>query len=173
MGLTGVSGRGAAHIGAALLALLALAPGAAVAACAADRVDLRGPWGSASFNVEVVDTPESRARGLMHRESLPTSSGMLFVYERVGAPVFWMRNTLIPLDMIFARADGVVQHVHPEAVPLDEQTRISGGDGILVVLEINGGLSERLGIAPGTEMRHPAFGPDAAWPCETEEATGG
>jgi uncharacterized membrane protein (UPF0127 family) len=76
-----------------------------------------------------------------------------------------MRNTLIPLDMIFVRPDGVVQHVHAEAVPLDERTRISGGDGILAVLEINGGLAGRLGIAEGTEMRHPAFGPDAAWPC--------
>ncbi|MEM1431796.1 MAG: DUF192 domain-containing protein [Pseudomonadota bacterium] len=157
----------------ALVWVALLAPAAALAACAPDRVDLRGPWGSASFNVEVVDTPESRAQGLMHRESLPTSSGMLFVYEQAGAPTFWMKNTLIPLDMIFVRPDGVVQHVHAEAVPLDERTRISGGEGILSVLEINGGLSARLGIAPGTEMRHPSFGPGAAWPCDGAAASGG
>jgi hypothetical protein len=89
---------------------------------------------------------------------------MLFVYEDAGSPSFWMRNTLIPLDMIFVRPDGTVQHVHSEAIPGDE-TPISGGDGVLAVLEINGGLAEAMGIEEGSEMRHPAFGAAAAWPC--------
>ncbi|MEM9248641.1 MAG: DUF192 domain-containing protein [Pseudomonadota bacterium] len=148
-------------------------PIAAWAECNAAHVDLRGDWGQARFSVEVVDTPETRAQGLMFRESMAQSAGMLFVYQSAQAPTFWMRNTLIPLDMVFARPDGVVQHVHPEAVPLDEETHISGGEGILVVLEINGGVAARFGIAPGTEMRHPAFGADAAWPCPTTDATGG
>jgi len=75
-----------------------------------------------------------------------------------------MRNTLIPLDMIFLDARGRVAHVHANARPLDE-TPISGGPGVQAVLEINGGFAARLGIAPGTEMLHPLFGADAAWPC--------
>jgi len=78
-----------------------------------------------------------------------------------------MQNTLIPLDMIFADEAGVVQRVHSRAIPGDT-TPIPGGDGILVVLEINGGLAETFGIGPGTELRHPALGPDAAWPCAAE-----
>jgi len=149
----------------ALGAVAALAlPGAAGAECVSDRVDLRGEWGRASFTVEIADEPGERAQGLMHRESLPSGAGMLFVYDEAGSPSFWMRDTLIPLDMIFLRPDGTVQHVHSEAVPGDE-TPISGGDGVLAVLEINGGLAEAMGIAPGTELRHPAFGDAAAWPC--------
>jgi hypothetical protein len=151
---------------AALVALVGAGAGATAASaeCAPGRVDLRGDWGQASFTVEIADEPAERSRGLMHVESMPSGAGMLFVYERPGSPAFWMRNTLIPLDMIFVRPDGTVQHVHDRAIPGDE-TPISGSDGVLAVLEINGGLAEALGIDPGTEMRHPAFGPDAAWPC--------
>ena len=138
---------------------------AALAGCLPEQADLRGPWGSARFSVEVVDTPETRARGLMFREDLATSAGMLFVYETPGPASFWMKNTLLPLDMIFLGEDGVVRHVHSDAIPGD-LSPIAGGTDILVVLEINAGLAEAMGIAPGSEMRHPAFGPDAAWPCE-------
>jgi uncharacterized membrane protein (UPF0127 family) len=155
-----------AHIACSALAAVVLVASAALAACSDDAVDLRGPWGQARFSVEIADTPQSQALGLMHRESLPRNAGMLFVYDRPQTARFWMRNTLIPLDMIFAGPDGVVRHVHHEAVPLDE-TIIEGGDGILMVLEINGGLARRIGIAPGTELRHPRLdGDTAAWPCD-------
>ncbi|WP_193142132.1 MULTISPECIES: DUF192 domain-containing protein [unclassified Meridianimarinicoccus] len=148
-----------------LLASVAAAPALADPGCAPDRVDLRGPWGQASFSVEVADDRQERATGLMHRESLPRSAGMLFVYEHPQRVSFWMRNTLIPLDMIFVGDDGRVRRIHQNAIPLDE-TGIPGGDDIFAVLEINGGLSGVLGLAPGTEMRHPAFDPaTAAWPC--------
>lgn len=137
----------------------------AYAACDPGQVDLRSDRGQARFTVEVADTPAERSLGLMHRESLPRSAGMLFVYERPQPVSFWMRNTLIPLDMIFVDARGVVQHVHENAIPLDE-TGIDGGDEIQFVLEINGGLAGRLGIVEGAELRHPAIGMDAAWPCE-------
>lgn len=136
----------------------------ATAECRQDRVELRGDWGRAQFSVELADTAEERARGLMHRESLAASSGMLFLYDRPQRLSFWMRNTRIALDMIFLDPRGVVQHVHERAQPLDE-TPIFGGSGLVAVLEINGGLAGRLGIAPGTELRHPFFGSDAAWPC--------
>lgn len=157
-----MSTRAAPFILAALWALLA---GGAHADCAPGRVDLRGDWGSASFRVEVADDAEERAQGLMHRESMPRGDGMLFVYDRPQRVSFWMRNTLIPLDMVFAGPGGVVRRVHERAQPLDE-TPVPGGPGIQYVLEINGGLAQAFGIAPGTQLRHPAIGPGAAWPCE-------
>ena len=146
------------------LAFAAARPGWAAETCRDDAVFLRGPWGSARFSVEIADTIASRARGLMHRESLPKSHGMLFIYGRPSNVAFWMKNTLIPLDMIFLDADGVVQKVHHRAIPGD-LTQIPGGDHILAVLEINGGLAEAMGITEGSQMRHPAFGRGAAWPC--------
>lgn len=153
-------------LGAALVALaLSVAP--ALGACRPDRVELRGPWGQAAFTVEVADTEETRARGLMHVPSMPRFSGMLFVFDPPPGPVsFWMENTLIPLDMVFLDETGVVGHVHHEARPLD-RTPIPGGDDVLYVLEINGGMARQLGIAPGTKLRHPAIDPAlAAWPCD-------
>lgn len=149
-----------------LLLWMALLCGtAAVADCRPDQVQLRGPWGEAAFTVELADTPQARSRGLMHRETLPRGSGMLFVYESPRRASFWMKNTLIPLDMLFADQTGTIRHVHHGAVPGD-LTPIEGGAGVFAVLEINGGLAERYGIAPGSQMHHPVFsdGP-AAWPC--------
>ncbi len=100
----------------------------------------------------------------MNRESLASGAGMLFVYERPQRAVFWMKNTLIPLDMIFADETGTVTRVHENAIPHDE-TGIDGGEGVKYVLEINGGLSGRFGIEPGSELRHPSI-EDAAWACE-------
>ena len=138
---------------------------AGYATCNEGRADLRGEWGSARFNVEVADDPNERSVGLMHRENMPLSAGMLFVYEQPQRVSFWMRNTLIPLDMIFMDETGRVMRIHENAVPLDE-TSIEGGDNIQYVLEINGGLASRLGISEGSELRHPAIGNNSAWPCE-------
>ncbi len=139
--------------------------GLASAECRADRVEIRGDWGRAQFSVELADTAEERAQGLMNRESMPASAGILFLYDRPQRVSFWMRNTLIELDMIFAGPDGVVRHVHERAQPLDETPISGGGSDVIAVLEINGGLAGRIGISPGSELRHPFFGPDAAWPC--------
>jgi uncharacterized membrane protein (UPF0127 family) len=139
--------------------------GPAAAGCRPERVELRGPFGTAAFSVEIADDAAERAQGLMFRTHLPASAGMLFVYEEPQPVSFWMENTLIPLDMIFLDETGTVTRVHAEAVPLD-RTPIPGGDGVLAVLEINGGLAERIGIGPGAELRHPALPQDrAAWPC--------
>ena len=135
------------------------------AGCAEDVVTVKGEWGQARFRIELADDAEERARGLMFVEDMPVMDGMLFIYEAPRRATFWMRNTLIPLDMIFAGPDGVVRHVHENAVPLDETT-IDGGDGVLAVLEINGGLASRLGIGAGDVLQHPAFGADAVLPCE-------
>ncbi len=142
-----------------------LLAGAATAACSPNRVTLSGEKGEVSFSVEIADDAAERGQGLMFRESMPMSSGMLFVYEEPKSVAFWMKNTLIPLDMIFLNEQGVVEKVHENAVPGD-LTPIPGGDNILVVLEINGGLARRLGIEAGTKMRHEVFDPAiAALPC--------
>lgn len=150
------------------MAVLLLPLGAALraeeAACRDDQVMLRGDFGTARFSVEVARTVRERSKGLMFRESLPRSAGMLFVYANPTHVAFWMKNTLIPLDMIFIDEAGLVRKVHSNAVPGD-LTPIASGPDTLAVLEINGGLAGAMGIGPGTEIRHPAFGRYAAWPC--------
>lgn len=147
--------------------LVGVLPVAALAdACLPDRVDIRGPGGQQRFTVEVADDGAERAQGLMFREAMPSSAGMLFVYDAPQRAAFWMKNTLIPLDMIFADETGRVRRVHSNAVPGDT-TPIEGGEGIRFVLEINGGLAARMGIAEGAELRHPSIPQrTAAWPCE-------
>ena len=134
--------------------------------CANDQLDIRSAGKSVRFTVEVADDAAGRARGLMNRPELGPFKGMLFVYPAPHPVNFWMRNTLIPLDMLFIDARGVVETVHENAVPLDE-TPIYGGPDIQYVLEINGGLARRLGIGVGSVVRHPAVkGPEVLWPCE-------
>jgi len=140
--------------------------GAAGATCRPDVAEIRGDWGSARFTVEIADDAAERADGLMHRESLGTFSGMLFVYPSPRRVGFWMKNTLIPLDMIFLDPRGAVLRIHENAEPGSLAT-IDGGPGVQAVLEINGGMAARLGLAPGDELRHPAIPQEiAAWPCE-------
>ena len=145
--------------------LLLAGTAGAFAQCDLERVDLRGDWGVAGFNVEVADDPKERERGLMFVTEMPFSAGMLFVYQEPRRAVFWMKNTLIPLDMIFMDPSGVVTHIHENAIPRD-LTGIDGGDNVQFVLEINGGLSHQLGISVGSELRHPQIGETAAWGCD-------
>jgi len=147
---------------------VAAGQGVAGPACSPSAVDLRGDWGQAHFSVEVADDAQEQAKGLMFREKLAMSAGMLFVYDRPHNVRFWMKNTLIPLDMIFLDQTGRVTHIAENTRPLDE-TPIDGGDGVLMVLEINGGMARALGITIGSQLRHPAFDSDlAAWPCPSE-----
>jgi len=149
----------------ALAGAMGLAAGSALAQCAENHVDLRGDWGKAQFTVELADDPAERAQGLMFRDHMASGAGMLFIYEAPHRARFWMKNTLIPLDMIFVDAAGRVTHIHENARPQDE-TAIDGGDGVLGVLEINGGLAGAMGLTVGSELRHPRFDPEiAAWPC--------
>ena len=148
-------------VGAALIAAL----GQGAYACAPDTVTVIGDFGQARFQVAIADTNETRARGLMFVEEMGILEGMLFVYETPRRATFWMRNTLIPLDMLFADETGTIVTLHADAIPGDE-TSIDGGDGILGVLEINGGVAARLGISVGDVLQHPSFGDAAAAPCD-------
>lgn len=145
--------------------LFVLTIGPVSAACSKDSVQLRGDWGETHFDVEIADTPESRSRGLMFRETMRRGEGMLFVYEEPRRSSFWMKNTLIPLDMLFVDETGTITRIHHQAIPGD-LTSIEGGDRVFAVLEINGGLAKRYGISVGSQMQHDVFsnGP-AVWPC--------
>jgi len=152
-----------------ILCLVPLGVGAANAGCDEGMAELRGAWGTAKFNIEVADTPKMRAEGLMFRESLPASGGMLFVYEKPEHATFWMKNTLIPLDIIFFDFKGQVTSIHRDAIPHDTSL-IDGGREIAAVLEINAGMASRLGIDVGSQIRHLSFDPKSAvWPCETDQ----
>lgn len=159
------AGTGRHVIRSMVTALVLLASPAAAQECREDTVFIKGDFGQARFSVEIADDPDERSLGLMNRRNLPASSGMLFVYDQPQALSFWMRNTLVELDMLFVDPQGVVRHIHHRAQPLDE-TPIFGGQGLTHVLEINGGLAERMGISEGAILRHPSFSAtDADWPC--------
>jgi uncharacterized protein len=109
-----------------------------------------------SFSVEVVDNDADRAKGLMHRRSLPEGTGMLFDFHREQDVSFWMQNTYIPLDMIFIRADGRIHRIAENTVPLSLEQVPSRGP-VRGVLEVIAGTSRKLGIAPGDRVAHPIF----------------
>ncbi|WP_325168788.1 DUF192 domain-containing protein [Paracoccus caeni] len=113
-----------------------------------------------SFDVEIADTDELRARGLMYRRELADDAGMLFIYDRPREVSFWMRNTYLPLDLLFMDDHGVIRHIHRNARPFDE-TSIPGaaiGDPNperQMILEIAAGEADRHGLRPGMAMAHP------------------
>ena len=118
------------------------------------RVVLHTATGDFAFSVEVVDTAESRAKGLMYRTELAKDAGMLFDFKQEQPVAFWMQNTLIPLDMVFVAADGTVKSVHVNARPMDT-TSIPSGAPVQFVLEIPGGRSTEIGLKAGDTMEHP------------------
>lgn len=111
---------------------------------------------SYTFHVEIADDPRERARGLMFRRQMADDHGMLFDFFEEGRQSFWMENTYIPLDMLFINDDGTVDSIAREATPLSERSIPSDGP-VRYVLEINGGLSDKLGIRPGDTVSGPAM----------------
>jgi uncharacterized membrane protein (UPF0127 family) len=119
--------------------------------------------GPVRFHVELARDEASQERGLMFRKTLAPNAGMLFDCHRPTMVTFWMKNTILPLDMIFIRADGTISSIHADAVP--ETTRlIPSTEPVRAVLEINGGRAEALGIAPDDRVRHAIFGDMLARP---------
>ncbi len=110
------------------------------------------------FTVEMALTPEQQRMGLMFRTSMPLDGGMLFVFPQPRTASFWMRNTLISLDMLFIAADGTVVNIAERTETRSDRSYRSAGP-VRAVLEINGGLSALLGITAGDRVEHPAFGP--------------
>lgn len=116
--------------------------------------------GQRRFEVWLADSPARRAQGLMFVEQLPPGTGMLFVYGSPGTVSMWMKNTLIPLDMLFLAADGRVTRIARNTKPHSLAT-ISSMGPVVGVLEIGGGESARLGIDTGDRIVHPALKPRA------------
>jgi|SRR5271165_655404 len=109
------------------------------------------------FKVELAETPAQMTQGLMFRTSLAPDAGMLFDYKQPTAATMWMRNTLIPLDMLFVDAQGRIVNIHQRAVPQSLDV-IAATAPVRAVIELNGGTVSQLGIEPGDRVIHPIFG---------------
>ena len=108
-----------------------------------------------------MTTDAERERGLMNRRSLARDRGMLFDFHKEAPVYFWMKNTFIPLDMIFVAHDGRVVSVKHDAKPMDE-TIIPSGAPAQGVIEVIAGVADAIGVKPGDAVRHPMFGNAAA-----------
>ena len=143
----------------ALLAGLMLGVGAGArgwAAAKPETVEIVTGRGRARFQVEIAATRAQQQRGLMFRKALAPDRGMLFTYQRPQPVAYWMKNTLIPLDIIYIAPDGRILSIARNARPHDETPLPSGGL-VLGVLEIAGGRAAQLGILPGDRVLHRIF----------------
>lgn len=138
-----------------IILVLALAP--AYARAGQQQLAIRTSKGDRTFIVEIADTPHSREVGLMFRRELAADAGMLFDFSASEKVSMWMKDTLIPLDMLFIRADGSIANIAERTVP-GSLTPIDSNGPVLGVLEVNGGTSARLGINAGDTVLHPLFG---------------
>jgi uncharacterized protein len=111
--------------------------------------------GSHAFRVELADRPEERAKGLMFRRSMPKDQGMLFDFGHDTSVMMWMKNTYIPLDMVFVSRNGVVSKIVADTTPMSENV-IDGGV-VAAVIELNAGMAKQISLKPGDEVRHAAF----------------
>lgn len=115
---------------------------------------VRTAAGERRFVAEVARTPEQQATGLMNRQSLAPDRAMIFPYEPPQPASFWMKNTLIPLDMIFIRADGTIARIAENTVPLSLDP-VLAGEPVAAVMEIAGGRAAELGIKAGDKVEWP------------------
>jgi uncharacterized membrane protein (UPF0127 family) len=113
--------------------------------------------GPRKFTVELATTPVQMEQGLMFRRSLPADGGLLFDYGSPSMAMMWMKNTLIPLDMLFVDAKGQIVNIHERAVPGSLDT-IAAAAPVRAVIELNGGTAARLGIRPGDKVLFSIFG---------------
>ena len=116
-----------------------------------------GERGPEKFSVEIASDSATQARGLMFRKSMAPNAGMLFDFHKPRDVAFWMKNTYIPLDMLFIRNDGTISSIAPNATPLSEQG-IPSAEPVRAVLELNGGRAAALGIFPGDKVHAAIFG---------------
>jgi uncharacterized protein len=114
--------------------------------------------GSDTFKVEVAGDHASQEKGLMFRKTMAPNAGMLFDFHTTVMTTFWMKNTILPLDIIFIRSDGTISSIAGNAVPYSEAP-IPSSEPIRAVLEINGGRAKALGIEPGDKVSGSIFAP--------------
>jgi uncharacterized protein len=121
-----------------------------------ETLEITTTGGVRAFQIEVARTEEQQAKGLMFRTTLADDHGMLFPHDRPREVTMWMRNTYIPLDMVFILPDGTIHRIAERTEPLSEKIIRSQGD-VAAVLELAGGATERLGIKAGDKVRHALF----------------
>ena len=138
------------------LTLPLLGPPGSLVAQQLQQLEIATKGGVQIFGVEMAVTPDEQAKGLMFRRELPEKQGMLFDFHREQPTSFWVKNTYIPLDMIFIRADGHILRIAKNTVPLSE-TLVPSGGPVRAVLEVIGGTAKKLGIAAGDRVSHPIF----------------
>jgi uncharacterized membrane protein (UPF0127 family) len=134
---------------------LALAPAGAYALPKA-TISVETAKGPAVFKVEVANDHAAHEKGLMFRKSMAADAGMLFDFHATVMTTFWMKNTILPLDIIFIRADGTISSIAGNAVPYSEAP-IPSSEPIRAVLEINAGRAKALGIMPGDKVHAAIF----------------
>jgi uncharacterized membrane protein (UPF0127 family) len=138
------------------LVLVALCRVGPAAAAAEQTLEIVSRTGVHTFAVELAATDEERQQGLMFRRELPEGRGMLFDFKQDQNVTMWMKNTYIPLDMIFIRADGRIHRIAESTEP--ESTRvIAAGAPVRAVLEVIAGTAKKLGIRAGDRVAHPLF----------------
>ncbi|MEO0811034.1 MAG: DUF192 domain-containing protein [Pseudomonadota bacterium] len=106
------------------------------------------------IDIEIAETNHQKALGLMYRQHLAEQNGMLFTYDQPQELTMWMKNTFIPLDMIFIKAGGIVHRIEANTEPLSE-TIIASNGNVVAVLELAGGVARRLGLKKGDQVLHP------------------
>ena len=127
-----------------------------LAAAELQPLEIASKSGVHVFAVEMAVTPEEQAKGLMFRKQLPEGQGMLFDFHREQPTSFWMKNTYVPLDMIFIRADGRILRIAENTEP--HSTKIISSGGLARgVLEVAAGTAQKYGIQPGDRVAHPLF----------------
>ena len=148
----------------ATLGLTALLVAGQAIACTYEQIDIRTGAGVSTYSIEIADDAAERAQGLMFRETMPRDHGMYFVYP-TGRPVaFWMKNTPLPLDIIYINERGIVCSIAADTTPFSEEA-LPSGCAAQTVLELNGGEAKAAGIRVGAPVRHPAVA-RPAWKCE-------
>jgi len=121
-----------------------------------ETVTIETAMGSVRFDCEIMRTETEREQGLMFRPYLPDLRGMLFDFGEERPVQMWMKDTLIPLDMVFIRANGTIERVIPNAEPYSTRV-LPSGEPVLAVLEINAGLAAKYKIEAGAHVTHPLF----------------
>jgi uncharacterized protein len=162
-------GRLSAILAALLLAIVGLAPASFLSAVPAlaqappaagglEPLDFVTASGTQHFSVEVMRTPEELERGLMFRRYLPPDRGMLFDFKVEQPVMMWMKNTYLPLDMVFISRSGLVASIAKNAEPLSERI-IPSGAPVYAVVELNAGTADRIGLKPGDRVVQALFKP--------------
>lgn len=123
----------------------------------AEKLTIVTGQGRFEFDVEIADDPVEQQRGLMFRTDLPTRRGMLFDFGQTRMVTMWMKNTPLPLDMIFIRADGTVARVAERTTPFSEDI-VSSGEEVAFALELNAGVARLIGLKPGDRIEHRLVG---------------